>query len=74
MCLLVARLMQRWQALSVCDFDQQATVVTCTPLRDAIHGAYLHALVEAARGENVVQLVLRSRRGLRGGVVRRHGN
>ena len=53
--------MQRRYALSVPDFDQQAAVVAGAPLPDAVHGAHLHPLVEAARGEDVVELIVACR-------------
>ena len=63
----------KWRlVLIVRDCDKQTTVVTCTPFLDAVHGAYFDLLVEAARGENVVQLVLRGRWRLRGGVASGH--
>ena len=36
------------------DHDEQAAVVARAPLLDAVHGPHIHALVEAARGEDVV--------------------
>ena len=44
------------------DHDEQATVVACAPLFNAIHGPNRDAVVEAARGEDVVQLVVACRR------------
>ena len=53
------------------DHDEQATVVDCAPLFEGVHGSHLHAPVEAARGEDVVQLVVACCRWVFAGEVER---
>ena len=53
------------------DHDEQASVVACVPLFDAVHGSHLHAPMEAARGEDVVQLVVACCRWVLAGEVER---
>ena len=47
-------------------------MVTRSPLLNGVEGTHRNAPMEAPRGEGVVELVLGSRGGLSGCVIRRH--